>query len=113
VIEAVEASKKRFPELEGIAGNVGTQEGAADLVAAGVSAVKVGMGPGSICTTRVVSGAGMPQITAIAAAAKAAGPAGIPVIADGGVQWPGEVGTPIAAGAASVIIVSALAGSVG
>src|SRR5882672_2109155 len=87
VIETVEAIKKRFPELEVIAGNVGTQEGAADLVAAGVSAVKVGMGPGSICTTRVVSGAGMPQITAIAAAAKAAGPAGVPVIADGGVKF--------------------------
>src|SRR5713101_323224 len=77
VIETVEAVRKRFPELELIAVNVGTYEGAADLAAAGVSAVKVGMGPGSICTTRVVSGAGMPQITAIAAAAKAAGPAGV------------------------------------
>jgi len=92
VIETVEAIKKRFPELEVIAGNVGTQEGAADLVAAGVSAVKVGMGPGSICTTRVVSGAGMPQITAIAAAAKAAGPAGVPVVADGGVKFSGREG---------------------
>src|SRR5713101_865458 len=77
VRETVEALKKRFPDLELIAGNVGTHDGAAELVAAGVSAVKVGMGPGSICTTRVVSGAGMPQITAIAAAAKAAGPAGV------------------------------------
>jgi len=111
VIETVEAIKKRFPELELIAGNVGTQEGAADLVAAGVSAVKVGMGPGSICTTRVVSGAGMPQITAIAAAAKAAGPAGIPVIADGGVKFSGDIVKAIAAGASSVMIGSLFAGT--
>ena len=111
VIEMVEAIKKRFPELEVIAGNVGTQEGAADLVAAGVSAVKVGMGPGSICTTRVVSGAGMPQITAIAAAAKAAGPAGVPVIADGGVKFSGDSVKAIAAGASSVMIGSLFAGT--
>jgi len=111
VIEMVEAIKKRFPELEVIAGNVGTQEGAADLVAAGVSAVKVGMGPGSICTTRVVSGAGMPQITAIAAAAKAAGPAGVPVIADGGVKFSGDIVKAIAAGASSVMIGSLFAGT--
>jgi IMP dehydrogenase len=111
VIETVEAIKKRFPELELIAGNVGTQEGAADLVAAGVSAVKVGMGPGSICTTRVVSGAGMPQITAIAAAAKAAGPAGIPVIADGGVKFSGDIVKAIAAGASAVMIGSLFAGT--
>ena len=111
VIETVEAIKKRFPELEVIAGNVGTQEGAADLVAAGVSAVKVGMGPGSICTTRVVSGAGMPQITAIAAAAKAAGPAGIPIVADGGVKFSGDIVKAIAAGASSVMIGSLFAGT--
>jgi IMP dehydrogenase len=111
VIETVEAIKKRFPELEVIAGNVGTQEGAADLVAAGVSAVQVGMGPGSICTTRVVSGAGMPQITAIAAAAKAAGPAGIPVVADGGVKFSGDIVKAIAAGASSVMIGSLFAGT--
>ena len=111
VIETVEAIKKRFPELEVIAGNVGTQEGAADLVAVGVSAVKVGMGPGSICTTRVVSGAGMPQITAIAAAAKAAGPAGIPVVADGGVKFSGDIVKAIAAGASSVMIGSLFAGT--
>src|SRR5207249_11019462 len=87
VIETIEATKRRFPDLEVIAGNVGTQEGAADLVAAGVSAVKVGMGPGSICTTRVVSGAGLRQITAIAAGAKAAGAAGGPVVAAGGVRF--------------------------
>jgi IMP dehydrogenase len=111
VIETVEAIKKRFPELEIIAGNVGTQEGAADLVAAGVAAVKVGMGPGSICTTRVVSGAGMPQITAIAAAAKAAGPAGVPVVADGGVKFSGDIVKAIAAGASSVMIGSLFAGT--
>jgi IMP dehydrogenase len=111
VIETIEAIKKRFPELEVIAGNVGTQEGAADLVAAGVSAVKVGMGPGSICTTRVVSGAGMPQITAIAAAAKAAGPAQVPVIADGGVKFSGDIVKAIAAGASSVMIGSLFAGT--
>jgi IMP dehydrogenase len=111
VIETIEAIKKRFPELEVIAGNVGTQEGAADLVAVGVSAVKVGMGPGSICTTRVVSGAGMPQITAIAAAAKAAGPAGIPVVADGGVKFSGDIVKAIAAGASSVMIGSLFAGT--
>jgi IMP dehydrogenase len=111
VMETVEAIKKRFPELEVIAGNVGTQEGAADLVAAGVSAVKVGMGPGSICTTRVVSGAGMPQITAIAAAAKAAGPAGVPVIADGGVKFSGDIVKAIAAGASAVMIGSLFAGT--
>ncbi|PYQ06606.1 MAG: IMP dehydrogenase, partial [Acidobacteria bacterium] len=97
--------------LEVIAGNVGTQEGAADLVAAGVSAVKVGMGPGSICTTRVVSGAGMPQITAIAAAARAAGPAQVPVIADGGVKFSGDIVKAIAAGASSVMIGSLFAGT--
>jgi IMP dehydrogenase len=111
VLETVEAIKKRFPELEVIAGNVGTQEGAADLVAAGVAAVKVGMGPGSICTTRVVSGAGMPQITAIAAAAKAAGPAQVPVIADGGVKFSGDIVKAIAAGASSVMIGSLFAGT--
>src|SRR5438093_9485845 len=111
VTEVVEAIKKRFPDLEVIAGNVGTQEGAADLVAAGVSAVKVGMGPGSICTTRVVSGAGMPQITAIAAAARAAGPAQVPVIADGGVKFSGDIVKAIAAGASSVMIGSLFAGT--
>ena len=111
VLETLEAIKKRFPDLEVIAGNVGTQEGAADLVAAGVAAVKVGMGPGSICTTRVVSGAGMPQITAIAAAAKAAGPAGVPVIADGGVKFSGDIVKAIAAGASAVMIGSLFAGT--
>jgi len=111
VLETVEAVRKRFPDLEVIAGNVGTHEGAADLVAAGVAAVKVGMGPGSICTTRVVSGAGMPQITAIAAAAKAAAKTEIPIIADGGIKFSGDVVKAIAAGASCVMIGSLFAGT--
>ena len=111
VQDAVLAIKKRFPDLEVIAGNVGTFEGAADLVDAGVSAVKVGMGPGSICTTRVVSGAGMPQITAIAEAARATAKAEVPVIADGGIKFSGDVVKAIAAGASSVMIGSLFAGT--
>ena len=111
VHDAVQAIKKRFTDLEVIAGNVGTYEGAADLVAAGVSAVKVGMGPGSICTTRVVSGAGMPQITAIAEAARATVKADVPIIADGGVKFSGDVVKAIAAGASSVMIGSLFAGT--
>ncbi len=111
VIETVEALRKRFPGLEVIAGNVGTYDGAADLIAAGVAAVKVGMGPGSICTTRVVSGAGMPQITAIAEAARAAVKADIPIIADGGIKFSGDVVKGLAAGASSVMIGSLFAGT--
>jgi IMP dehydrogenase len=111
VYDAVLAIKKRYPDVEVIAGNVGTYEGAADLVAAGVSAVKVGMGPGSICTTRVVSGAGMPQITAIAEAARATAKADVPIIADGGIKFSGDVVKAIAAGASSVMIGSLFAGT--
>ena len=111
VLDTIAAIKGRFPDLEVIAGNVGTHEGAADLVSAGVAAVKVGMGPGSICTTRVVSGAGMPQITAIAAAAKAAAKADIPIVADGGIKFSGDVVKAIAAGASSVMIGSLFAGT--
>jgi IMP dehydrogenase len=111
VIETVEAVRTRFPELELIAGNVGTYEGAADLAAAGVSAVKVGMGPGSICTTRVVSGAGMPQVTAIAQAARAVAKSGVPIVADGGVKFSGDIVKAIAAGASSVMIGSLFAGT--
>jgi IMP dehydrogenase len=110
VRDAVEALRAQFPDLEIVAGNVGTYEGAADLVAAGVSAVKVGMGPGSICTTRVVSGAGMPQITAIAEAARATAKADVPIIADGGVKFSGVVVKAIAAGASAVMIGSLFAG---
>jgi IMP dehydrogenase len=111
VLETVEALKKRFADVEVIAGNVGTLQGAADLAAAGVDAVKVGMGPGSICTTRVVSGAGMPQITAIAEAAQATAKSDVPVIADGGIKFSGDVVKAIAAGASSVMIGSLFAGT--
>jgi len=111
VRDTVERVRAAHPDLELVAGNVGTFEGAADLVAAGVSAVKVGMGPGSICTTRVVSGAGMPQITAIAEAARAAARADVPIIADGGVKFSGDVAKAIAAGASSVMIGSLFAGT--
>jgi IMP dehydrogenase len=111
VARTVEAIRSRFEDLEIIAGNVATREGAADLVAAGVAAVKVGMGPGSICTTRVVSGAGMPQITAIAEAARATAKDDIPIIADGGVKFSGDVVKAIAAGASCVMIGSLFAGT--
>jgi IMP dehydrogenase len=111
VQETVEALRARFEGLEIVAGNVGTYEGARDLVKAGVDAVKVGMGPGSICTTRVVSGAGMPQITAIAEAARATAEADIPIIADGGVKFSGDVVKALAAGASSVMIGSLFAGT--
>jgi IMP dehydrogenase len=111
VLATVEALLKRFPDVEVIAGNVGTHDGARDLIAAGVAAVKVGMGPGSICTTRVVSGAGMPQITAIAEAARAARRSGVPIIADGGVKFSGDIAKAIAAGASSVMIGSLFAGT--
>jgi IMP dehydrogenase len=111
VLETVAAIKERFPELEVIAGNVGTHDGAADLIAAGVAAIKVGMGPGSICTTRIVSGAGMPQITAVAEAERAARKTGTPVIADGGIKFSGDLVKAIAAGASSVMIGSLFAGT--
>jgi IMP dehydrogenase len=111
VLETVAAIKERFPVLEVIAGNVGTHDGAADLIAAGVAAIKVGMGPGSICTTRIVSGAGMPQITAVAEAERAARKTGTPVIADGGIKFSGDLVKAIAAGASSVMIGSLFAGT--
>jgi IMP dehydrogenase len=111
VVETIESLLKRFEGLEVIAGNVGTYEGAAELVSAGVAAVKVGMGPGSICTTRVVSGAGMPQITAIAEAARATAKSGCPIIADGGIKFSGDVVKAIAAGASAVMIGSLFAGT--
>ncbi len=111
VLETIEAFRKRFPDVEVIAGNVGTHEGTAELISAGVSAVKVGMGPGSICTTRVVSGAGMPQITAIAEAARAAARTDTPIIADGGIKFSGDVVKALAAGASCVMIGSLFAGT--
>jgi len=111
VIESVRQVKRRFPELQLIAGNVGTAEGTKALIRAGADAVKSGIGPGSICTTRVVTGAGVPQITAIAECAKAADGSGVPIIADGGIKYSGDITKAIAAGADSVMIGSLLAGT--
>jgi len=111
VVEAVEAIKKRFPETEVIAGNIATAEAAEALIAAGADGLKVGIGPGSICTTRMVAGAGVPQITAIAECARAAREAGIPVIADGGIRYSGDVTKAIAAGASTAMIGSLFAGT--
>ena len=110
VIEAVRIIKSKFPEMELLAGNVGTFDGACALIRAGADAVKVGIGPGSICTTRIVTGAGVPQITAIAEAYRAAKDSGVPIIADGGVKYSGDVTKAIAAGASSVMIGSLFAG---
>lgn len=111
VLDAVRATKKRFPEVQLIAGNVATAEGTRALIDAGVDAVKVGIGPGSICTTRIVAGIGVPQVTAVADCVQVAEPAGIPVIADGGIKYSGEVTKAIAAGASSVMIGSLFAGT--
>jgi len=111
VLAVAAAVKKAFPDVDLIAGNVATYEGARDLIALGVDGVKVGVGPGSICTTRVVSGAGVPQITAIAEAARAAREAGVPLISDGGIKYSGDITKAIAAGAASVMIGSLFAGT--
>jgi IMP dehydrogenase len=111
VMEAIRAVKHRLPEMPLLAGNVGTFEGARDLIALGIDGLKVGIGPGSICTTRVVTGAGMPQITAILEASRAAKGTGVPVIADGGVKFSGDVTKALAAGAACVMIGSLFAGT--
>jgi IMP dehydrogenase len=111
VIEAVKQVKHRFPEIDLIAGNVATEEGSLALAKAGVDAIKVGMGPGSICTTRVVSGAGVPQITAIMDCSRAAHRMGIPIIADGGIKFSGDIAKALAAGGDSVMIGSLFAGT--
>jgi len=111
VLEAVRLLKTKLPEVDLVAGNVATFEGAQDLVKRGVDGVKVGVGPGSICTTRVVTGAGVPQITAIGECARATRPASIPVVADGGVKFSGDVTKAIAAGASAVMIGSLFAGT--
>ena len=111
VLDAVKAVKRQFPELNLIVGNIATEEAARDLIAAGADAIKVGIGPGSICTTRVVSGAGMPQITAIMACSKASRDANIPLIADGGIKFSGDITKALAAGADSVMIGSLFAGT--
>jgi IMP dehydrogenase len=111
VLDAVRNLKNKFPEVELVAGNVATFDGACDLIQLGVDGIKVGIGPGSICTTRVVTGAGMPQITAIAECARAARKADIPVIADGGIKYSGDIPKAITAGANSVMLGSLFAGT--
>ncbi len=111
VLETVRLIKKRFPEKDVIAGNVATPDGAEDLIKAGADAVKVGVGPGSICTTRVVAGVGVPQLTAIMWCAKVAKRYGVPVIADGGIKYSGDITKAIAAGADSVMIGNLFAGT--
>jgi IMP dehydrogenase len=111
VMEAVKTLKHRMPEVQVIAGNVASYEGARDLIALGADGIKAGIGPGSICTTRVVSGAGVPQITAISECARATREAGVPLISDGGVKFSGDITKAIAAGADSVMIGSLLAGT--
>jgi IMP dehydrogenase len=109
VIETVKALKKRW-SIDVIAGNIATEEGCRDLIKAGADAVKVGIGPGSICTTRVISGVGVPQITAVYRAAQAASGSGVPVIADGGIRFSGDITKAIAAGAHSCMIGGLFAG---
>jgi IMP dehydrogenase len=111
VLKAVEATKRKFPEVELVAGNVGTAEATRDLIKAGVDAVKVGVGPGSICTTRIIAGVGVPQLTAIFECSRAAREADIPLIADGGIKYSGDVTKALAAGADSVMIGSLFAGT--
>ena len=111
IIDRVASVKKTYPDIQVIAGNVATGEGAEALVKAGVDAVKVGIGPGSICTTRVVTGVGVPQITAIANVVEAVGKKGIPIIADGGIRFSGDIAKAIAAGADTVMLGGILAGT--
>jgi IMP dehydrogenase len=109
VLETIREVKRTFPEVQLIAGNIATPEAARALIEAGADSLKVGIGPGSICTTRVVAGVGVPQITAIRAVASVAREAGIPVIADGGIQYSGDITKAIAAGADVVMLGSLLA----
>src|ERR1700722_9792868 len=111
VMAAIRTIKSKLPEVQLTAGNVATYEGAKELAALGVDGIKVGIGPGSISTTRVVSGAGVPQITAIAECSRASREAGIPLIADGGIKFSGDITKAIAAGADAVMIGSLLAGT--
>jgi len=111
VVDSVPAIKRQFPEIELIAGNVATAEGAKTLAEAGADAIKVGVGPGSICTTRVVAGVGVPQITAVTECARVAKDYQLPIIADGGIKYSGDVVKALAAGAHSVMIGSIFAGT--
>lgn len=111
VIDSVRIIKNEYPELQVIAGNVATREATLDLIDAGADCVKVGIGPGSICTTRIVAGIGVPQLTAVMDCAEAAKERGIPVIADGGIKYSGDIVKAIAAGASTVMLGSLLAGT--
>jgi len=111
VMDAVQNLKSHFPQVDLVAGNVATFAGACELLQLGVDGVKVGIGPGSICTTRVVTGAGVPQITAISECARAAAKAGVPVIGDGGIKFSGDLPKAIAAGASTVMLGSLFAGT--
>jgi IMP dehydrogenase len=110
VMEATGRIKKAFPETPLIVGNIATEQAARDLIALGADALKVGIGPGSICTTRIVTGAGMPQITAVMDCARAAKDAGVPIIADGGIRFSGDITKALAAGADVIMIGSLFAG---
>jgi len=111
VVEAIKAIRQRLPEMQLVAGNVATYEGAKELIALGIDGLKVGIGPGSICTTRVVTGAGVPQLTAIMEAARAAKGTDVAIIADGGIKYSGDISKALAAGASCVMIGSLFAGT--
>jgi len=111
VMDAIREVKRKMPEMQLVAGNVATGEGARDLIALGIDGLKVGIGPGSICTTRVVTGAGVPQITAILECSRAAKGTGVPLIADGGIKFSGDITKAIAAGASTVMIGGLFAGT--
>jgi IMP dehydrogenase len=111
VLEAVQDTKENFPDCQLIGGNVATREGAMDLIKAGVDAVKVGVGPGSICTTRVIAGVGIPQLSAIMETSEVSEKHGVPIIADGGIKFSGDITKAIAAGARSVMIGNLFAGT--
>jgi IMP dehydrogenase len=111
VMEAIRAVKSKLPAMQVVAGNVATAEGTRELISLGVDGLKVGIGPGSICTTRVVTGAGVPQITAILECARAAKDTGVPLIADGGIKFSGDISKALAAGASAVMIGGLFAGT--
>src|SRR3989454_2890513 len=111
VMEAIKAIRRHLPEMQLVAGNVATYEGAKDLISLGIDGLKVGIGPGSICTTRVVTGAGVPQLTAIMEAARAAKGTDVAIIADGGIKYSGDISKALAAGASCVMIGSLFAGT--
>lgn len=111
VLETIKKIKREFPDIQLIAGNVATYQGTIDLIDAGADCVKVGIGPGSICTTRVVTGVGVPQISAVMDCARASGERGVPIIADGGIKYSGDVTKALAAGASVVMLGSLFAGT--